>query len=60
MKLRDCVMGILVQDKETKAIGMIVGITNSLDGFLTEEQKDPSRAIQKLSGSQVGLQVSTT
>ena len=45
MKLKDCKMGILVQNVETKEIGMVVGITNNISSVLTEEQRDPSRAI---------------
>lgn len=45
MKLRECKMGILVQNTGTQEIGMVVGITNNIPTVLSEEQRDPSRAI---------------
>lgn len=46
MKLSDCKYGILVQDiSEYGEIGMVVGITNCIPNVLSEDQKDPNRAI---------------
>ncbi len=45
MKLRDCTMGTLIQDMRTKEIGMVIGITNNISSVLSEEQREPSRAI---------------
>ena len=46
MKLKDCRMGVLVQNVGTKEVGMVVGITNNLTELkLSGEQRDPSRAI---------------
>lgn len=45
MKLKHCTYGSLVQDNQTKEIGMVVGITNNIVSVLSEEQKDPERAI---------------
>lgn len=45
MKLSECKFGVLVQSIDTGEIGMVKGITNNLTNLLTEEQRDPSRAI---------------
>lgn len=45
MKLKHCTYGSLVQDNQTKEIGMVVGITNNIVSVLSEEQRDPERAI---------------
>lgn len=45
MKLKHCTHGILVQNNDTREIGMVVGITNNIVSVLSEEQKDPERAI---------------
>ncbi len=44
MKLSDCKHGILVQNSAGE-IGMIVGITNNISTVLSEEQRNPERAI---------------
>lgn len=46
MKLSECKYGTLVQEiTEYGEIGMVVGITNNISSVLSEDQKDPSRAI---------------
>jgi hypothetical protein len=46
MKLSDCKYGVLVQTLEQFGeIGMVVGITNNIPTVLSEEQKNPERAI---------------
>lgn len=58
MKLKDCLHGVLVQDLETKEIGMVVGITNCYSNLLTEEQKLPENAIPLVkwqSGREFGI-----
>lgn len=45
MELKDCTFGILVKNKKTGEVGMVKGVTNSISSVLSEEQKDPSRAI---------------
>lgn len=44
-KLSDFKFGTIVQNKESKEIGMVKGVTNSVYNYLSEEQRDPSRAI---------------
>lgn len=59
MKLSECKYGILVQKlSEYGEIGMVVGITNNIPHVLTEEQREPERAIplvQWQSGSTSGI-----
>lgn len=58
MKLKDCKMGILVQDIQSQEIGMVVGITNNISHCLTEDQRDPKRAVplvQWQSGRTTGI-----
>jgi hypothetical protein len=46
MKLSECKHGTLVQSKDSLGeIGMIVGITNDIASVLSEEQRNPERAI---------------
>lgn len=45
MKLSECKFGVLVQCIATGEIGMVKGITNNLSRMLTEEQREPERAI---------------
>jgi hypothetical protein len=45
MKLSECKHGVLVQHNGSDEIGMIAGITNNITSVLSEEQKNPDRAI---------------
>lgn len=45
MKLKDCTYGRLVEDKDRRRIGMIVGITNNAHRGHIIEREDPSNAI---------------
>lgn len=61
MKLKHCTYGTLVQKNDTKEIGMVVGITNSISNVLCEEQRDPEKAIplvQWQSGKTFGIHYS--
>ena len=46
MKLSECKHGVVVQSTDgIGEIGMIVGITNNIASVLSEEQRNPERAI---------------